>query len=136
MANDLHTGSEPSLTGLVAGIINDAQELLKQQMALFKQEIKDDVRKTKEAALALSAGLGIVVVGGLLLCVMLVHFLNWAVPSLPLWSCYGIVGIVFVACGGALLYAGKKRFESFNPLPEQSVGALKENVQWIMNPKK
>ena len=136
MANDLQTGTEPSLTGLVTGIINDAQDLLKQQIALFKQEIKDDVRKTKEAVVSLSAGLGILLVGGLLWCLMLVHLVNWAFPSLPLWCCYGLVGLVFVACGGALLYAGKKRFESFNPLPEQSVEALKENVQWIMKPKK
>lgn len=136
MANDLHTGTEPSMTGLVTGIINDAQELFKQQLALFKQELKDDVRKTKEAAISLSAGLGIVLVGGLLWCLMLVHLLAWAFPSLPLWCAYGIIGLVFVAGGGALLYLGKKRFESFNPLPDQSVGALKENVQWIMNPKK
>jgi len=136
MANDLRTSSEPSLTGLVTGIVHDAQDLLKQQLALFKQEIKDDVRKIKEAALSLGVGIGILVVGGLLWCLMLVHFLSWAVPSLPLWCCYGIVGSVFVACGGALLYVGKRRLESFNPLPEQSVKALKENVQWIMNPKK
>src|SRR5437870_13376291 len=136
MANDLRTNGEPSLTGLVTGIVNDAQDLLKQQLALFKQEIKDDVRRTKEAALSLSVGLGMVVVGGLLFCAMLVHLLNWAVPVLPLWSCYGIVSSAFLACGRALFYAGRRRFESFNPLPEQSVGALKENLQWIMNPKK
>jgi hypothetical protein len=136
MANDLHTGHEPTMTGLVSGIINDAQDLLKQQLALFKQEIKEDVRKIKEAALALSVGIGILVVGGLLWCLMLVHLLSWAFPSLPLWCWYGFVGFVFVAGGGALLYVGKRRIESFNPLPEQSVRALKENVQWIMNPKK
>lgn len=136
MANDLHTGTEPSVTGLVTGIINDAQELLKQQLALFKQEVKDDVRKTKEAALSLSIGIAVLLVGGLLWCWMLVYLLNWAIPSLPLWSCYGIVGLAFVTCGGAFLYMGKKRFESFNPLPDQSVKALKENVRWIMNPKK
>jgi hypothetical protein len=136
MANDLHTGTEPSLTGLVTGIINDAQELLKQQVALFKQEVKDDIRKTKEAAVALSVGAGILVVGGLLLCLMLVYLLNWAVPAIPLWGCYGIIGILFAACGSALLYAGKRRLESFNPLPDQSVRALKENVQWLTNPKK
>src|SRR5438132_3036731 len=136
MATDLRTGTEPTLTGLVTGIINDAQDLLKQQLALFRQEIKDDVRKTKEAALSLSLGIGMVVVGGLLLCAMLVHLLHWAAPLLPLWSCYGIVGVVFLACGGAFFYAGKKRLQSFNPFPDQSVGALKENVQWLMNPKK
>ncbi|HLJ93864.1 MAG TPA: phage holin family protein [Gemmataceae bacterium] len=136
MANDLHTSHEPSMTGLVTGIINDAQELLKQQFALFKQEIKDDVRKTKEAAVSFGVGLGLLAVGGLLWCWMLVHLLYWAVPSLPLWAWFGIVGLVLVAGGGVFLFLGKKRLESFHPLPEQSVGALKENVQWIMNPKK
>src|SRR5438128_1289436 len=124
MANDLHTGSEPTLSGLVTGIVHDAQDLLKQQLALFKQEIRDDVRKTKEAALSLGVGLGTLVVGGLLWCLMLVHLLSWAVPGLPLWCCYGIVGLVFVACGGAFLYVGKRRIESFHPLPEQSLKAL------------
>jgi hypothetical protein len=71
--------------------------------------------------------------GGILLGLMLVHLLNLA---LPIWSCYAIVGIVFAASGAALIYAGKKQFESFNPLPDQSIGALKENVRWVMNPKK
>jgi hypothetical protein len=135
MANDVHTCTEPSLTGLVTGIINDAQELLRQQLALFKQEVKEDIRKTKEAALSMSVGLGILEMGGILLGLMLVHLVN-DLLALPLWSCYAMVGLVLVACGGALWYAGKKRFESLNPLPEQSVNALKENVRWILNPKK
>src|SRR5438445_13196616 len=110
MANDLQTGTEPSLTGLVTGIIHDAQDLLKQQIALFKQEIKDDVRKTKEAVLSLSVGLGILMVGGLLWCLMLVHLLEWAFPGLPLWSCYGIVGLVFAAWRGALLSLRQRSF--------------------------
>jgi hypothetical protein len=105
-------------------------------MALFKQEVKHDIRKTKEAVVPLILGTGILLMGTILLCLMLVHLLNWGVRALPMWSCYGIVGILGACCGGALLYAGKKRFESFNPLPEQSIGALKENVQWIMGPKK
>ncbi len=136
MASDLHTGSEPSLTRLVTGIINDAQDLLKQQLALFKQEIKDEIRKTKEVALSVGAGIGILLVGAILWCLMLVHLLSWAIPALPLWGSYGIIGLVFVLGGAALLYLGKRRMESFNPLPERSVRALKENVQWILNPKK
>lgn len=53
MANDVHTGPDSSLTSLVAGIIKDVQELLKQQLSLFREEVKDDVRKTKEAAISL-----------------------------------------------------------------------------------
>jgi hypothetical protein len=136
MANDIRTGTEPSLTSLVTGIINDLQELLKQQLSLFRQEVKDDVRKTKEAAISLSAGIGILALGGIFIGLMLVYLLNWAFPeALPVWLCYGIIGGLMLLGGGALLYAGKRRLASFNPLPDQSVEALRENVQWIMNPK-
>jgi hypothetical protein len=136
MSQDIRNGTEPSLTSLVTGIINDLQELLKQQLSLFRQEIKDDVRKTKEAAISLSAGIGILALGGLFMCLMLVYLLNWAFPAtLPVWLCYGIIGGLMLLSGGALLYAGKRRLASFNPLPDQSVEALRENVQWIMNPK-
>ena len=39
MATDLHDGTETSVTGLVKGIIEDVQQLTKQQFTLFKQEI-------------------------------------------------------------------------------------------------
>ena len=39
----------PSVTGLVSGILADAQELLKQQIALAKAEIRSDLQKTKQA---------------------------------------------------------------------------------------
>jgi hypothetical protein len=134
MANDLRTGSQPSVTSLVTGIASDLQDLLAQQLALFKAEVESDLTRTKEAALVLAGGLGVAVVAGILLCLMLVFLLQWA-TELPLWACYGIIGCGLALVGGTLVYVGRKRFESFNPLPDQSVRALKENVQCLTNPK-
>jgi hypothetical protein len=134
MANVEHA-SEPSVTSLVTGVLNDAQELFKQQLALFRSELRQDLTRTRDAVLSLAIGAGILMVGGLLLCFAIVYFLNWAFPSLPLWGSFAIVGGLFVIAGGGLVFAGVRKFQSFNPLPDQSVGALKENVQWIMNPK-
>jgi hypothetical protein len=120
---------------LVRGIVNDAQDLIKQQLALFQAEIKEDLRKTKEATVSMAAGIGLAAVGAILLCVTLVHLLHWAFPeTLPLWACYLIVGGTITALGGGLAYLGARRFASFNPLPDQSVQALKENIQWIAKP--
>jgi hypothetical protein len=137
MANDTRTGPDTSLTSLVTGIIKDAQELLKQELMLFRQEVKSDVRKTREAAILLGAGMGTLVISGIILCLMLSYLLNWAFPSaLPLWVCDGIIGGLLLLGGGGLVYAGWKKLASFNPLPDQSIGALRENVRWIMNPRK
>ena len=83
----------------------------------------------------LGAGIGLTATGGLLVLVMFVHLLHWIAPDFPLWACYGTVGGVLVAAGGILCYLAKKGFAEAGPLPRQSIAALKENVQWITNPK-
>ncbi len=136
MPDHSETVSEGSLTGLVTGIVNDAQELVKQQFALFKHEVKEDLRKTMEAAIALGVGIAVALVGALSLWLALVFLLDWAFdPPVPLWGWFAIVGGLFLVAGALLFYAGKAKLESFNPLPDESAEALKENVQWIMKPK-
>jgi hypothetical protein len=134
-ANDVQIPSERSITTLVSGIIADAQQLIQQQFTMFRQEIREDFRKTKEAALPLALGLAITLAGSALLVVMLPLLLHWAVPELPLWACFGILGGVLAALGGILVYAGVKRFQAFNPLPDQSVEAFEENLRWSTNQK-
>jgi hypothetical protein len=118
------------MTSLVTDIVHDAQELLKQQVTLLKEEVREDLRKTKEAALSLAVGLGVGLIGALLLGHMLSQLLYWAVPSLPLWACYGIVGGPLAALGGGMLWAGTKKIQSFTPVPKQTIQALKENLTW------
>jgi len=134
MATDLRTSPEPSVTALVSGIVHDVQELTKQQLALFKHEMASDLRTTKEIAFSSGIGATSLLVGGVLLCLMLVYLLNWA-TVIPLWGCYGLVGGGVVLVGAFLLYSSKKKLETFNPLPDESVKELKENVQCLMNPK-
>jgi len=140
MSTPVHAPPEPGLSTLVKGIVDDIGDLIKQQFQFAKTEIKTDLRKSKEAVTALAIGAGVAVVGGLFFCFMLVYLLHWlASPpgadpsSLPLWACYGIVSLLFLGGGFALILVGKKKFDSFNPLPVQSVESLKENVQWITN---
>jgi hypothetical protein len=132
---DVQIPPERSVTTLVSGIIADAQQLIQQQFAMFRQEIRDDLRKSKEAAIALAAGVGITLVGSVFLLLMLPLLLHWAAPDLPLWACCGIVGGLLGAVGGALVYAGVRKLESFHPLSDQSVEAMKENLTWTTKPK-
>jgi hypothetical protein len=134
MDNNLQAPPEPSLTALVSGIIADGQELFKQQLELVRTEISSDLRKTKEAAQALAIGFGIGAVAVVLLTFMLVHLLHWA-TEWPVWTCFGIVGGLLAVVAGALCLGAIKRFQSFNPLPDESYQAIKENLQWKTNPR-
>jgi len=133
-----------SVATLVSGIVTDVQDLIKQQLQLTRKEIEADFRKTREAASLLILGIGIAFFGGLALVLMLAHLIhhltlpagqvsNFDPATVPLWGCYGIVAAVFLVVGGGLAFAGKKKFDSFNPLPDESAQVLKENVEWIAN---
>jgi hypothetical protein len=135
MATDLQTHNEPSLTNLVKGIIDDVQVLTKQQFALLKQELQEDMGKTRKAAMPMVAGLMVAFIGVLILGHALALLLGWIFPALPLWGAYAIVGAVITGAGVAMFFAGEKQFEKFNPLPDRSLEALKENVECLTNPK-
>jgi hypothetical protein len=123
-----------SVTVLVSGILQDAQQLFKQQVALVRAEIKSDMQRSLRAAVLLVAGALILVPAVFLLCTMLVYVL-YEVAGLRLWASYGIIGGACAVLGIILVLVGVQRFRSFNPLPDQSVEAIKENVRWMTNPK-
>jgi hypothetical protein len=142
MASDVQTHSEPGLASLVKGIVSDVGELIKQQFQFAQAEVKQDLRKTGQASVLLAVGLVVAFLGLVVLTFMPVHLLHWATSpegtdpaSIPLWGCYGIVGLAVMLIGGALAFAGKKKFDAFNPLPDETVKSIQENLQWATNSK-
>jgi hypothetical protein len=144
MANEVHTSSEPTATGLLRGIISDIGDLLRQELRFARTEFRTDLRKSKEAVTVLALGVGTAIMGVLLLALMLVFLLHWlTVPTgvvsdpavVPLWGCFGIVSALFLITVAGLVWLGYKKFESFNPLPDETAKTVKENVEWMMNSK-
>ena len=98
MDNRPQRSAEPNLAALLGGIMNDAKDLLIQELTLAKLEGQDELRQIKTAALYLGIGIGVATVSGMLLSVMLVHVLA-AYTAVPLWGCYGVVGGVLAVLG-------------------------------------
>jgi drug/metabolite transporter (DMT)-like permease len=145
MADRMQTtpaSSEPTTTSLLSGIVTDAQELIKQQLQLFKHELKDDVNRAKEALPSLGLGVVLALTAAILLGFTIAQFLYWAFnpapgagpEHLPLWGCYAIVTVVFGAIACGLLYFAKKNLESL-PMSREAVQATEENVEWLTKPK-
>lgn len=131
MVTDQLPRESSGMATLVSGIIADVQELLKQQLTLFQQELQEDFRKTKNAVLPLIVGIVLVLVAGIILAAGLALLLNALWPALALWLCFVMAGAVWGLAAGVLVFLGKKKLDSFNPLPDETVGTLKENVQWL-----
>jgi len=142
METQVPASSEPGVSRLVKGIVDDVGDLIKQQIQFAKKEVQTDLHKSMVAVTVLAIGAGAVFLGILFTGFMLVHLLHWLTApamadpaNIPLWGCYAIVGFLCLGGGAALILAGKKKFSSFNPLPDQTVETMKENVQWITNSK-
>jgi hypothetical protein len=134
MASNVQSNSGASVGGLVSGIVEDAQELVGQQLRLFKQEVRQDFHQAREAAGILAVAASALTVGAVILGFMLVYLLAWAAPTLPLWACHGIVGAVITSAGALLAWLGMQKLSTVNPVPEQTAKALEENLEWKTTP--
>jgi len=128
MSNDPETRPEGGVVALMGGIITDVHMLIKQQLALFEHDIKGEVSHASEAGSLVAVGLSVIVMGGVLLGGMLVHFLAWVAPVLPLWGCYGIVGAPVAGLGAILCLVGIRKFKSFDTQSVEPAQELKEKV--------
>lgn len=124
--------TEPSLSSLVTGIVHDAQELIKQEVALARQEVKEEVNKGKQAALAFAAAAGVGALATIFLLLGVAFLITWAsADRVPLWGSFGIVGVVLAVTSGILFFAGRNRVEDLHLVPRQTAETMRENAQWI-----
>jgi len=121
---------DTSMAQLLSGIVGDAQELVRKEIALARQEIREEIGNAKNAGIKLAIAGAVLAIGGLLLVLTLAQgladLLNW-----PTWAGYGIVGVVLAIVGYFLLSSAQKQIKEISPVPEKTVETIKENVEWI-----
>lgn len=133
MATEFETDRQQNLTEIVGGIIQDAQQLARQQLNLFQVELKNDMQRSARAGLLLVAGVVVCLVGGIIAAQAIAYLLPTIWPNLPLWGGLAIVGggLLLLGMIGACL--GLQRFNAFRPPPTETVQGLKENLLWKTN---
>lgn len=124
-----------NIVGLLGGILDDATTLIKQQLTMASQEIKEDLGRTATGAKYL--GLGAFLTGlGLLFILMGVPPLLMYLTGWEAWVCWMLSGLVITIVGLIALGVGGRLMKKFNPIPQKSLNALSENVSWLTKPQK
>jgi hypothetical protein len=118
-----------NVTKLVSGIIDDAQRLLGQQVAMLKAEVREDFQRSKRAAEFGALGVVMLTVGFLALVGALGFFLH-EYYGFSMGAAFGITGGIFLLAGAALAATSYILLERFNPLPDKTFNALQENLTW------
>jgi len=134
MPDNLQTESPPSVASLVGGIIEDAQRLVQQEVRLARRELQTEWDKAKVAGMSILIGMAVCSLGGVFLGSMLVYLLH-ELAGMPLSAAYGIVGALLAVIGGIVFYGGSKKAGEVNVVPPQTAETLRENVQWMQNPR-
>jgi len=133
MAIGYSTDSPPSMAALLGGIVNDAQNLIRQEVQLARTEVRQEWDKTKAAAQTFTAGMILLVFGAIFLG-LAIGFVLHEVVGLPLWASFLILGGPLSLVGAGLLYSARNQAGQIQVIPPQTVATLRENVQWIQHP--
>jgi hypothetical protein len=116
-----------SLGDLLKTLTGDVQHLVRAELELARVETRDEITKAKDAGVRF----GIAAATGVLAAILLSFAAAWLLAELmPVGLAFLLVGAVYagLACWAALQARDKAR--EIDPIPEQTVQTLKEDVQW------
>ena len=119
-----------SIAALVSGLAADIRSLFEQEISLARHEMQYELRKFLLGLFQAGIGLLLSLMATTFILLTLVHVLH-TYTDLPLWGCYGVVGLLSAVGSGVLLYNTAKLGASLRLWPFRTVRSLKENARWI-----
>ncbi|MCC7418542.1 MAG: phage holin family protein [Acidobacteria bacterium] len=120
---------EPSIANLIKSALQDAQDLIRDEIALAKAEARDEVRRVAAGAVLIATA----AVCGILFLVLLLSAVAWGIAdgaAWPVWAGFAIVTLVMLVLTLALAFAGQARLAAAQHMP-RTVETLKETMQWM-----
>jgi len=121
----------PSLASLMGGLIEDTQQLIRQEVALARRELQDEWTKTKEGGTLLGSSLALFGLVGVLFSFTLVEVLHHFLMPNHLWACFAIVTAVLGGAAAILYFSGKAKLDQVQLIPPQSAASLRQDVQAV-----
>jgi len=128
--NSSGLGPDSSLGTLASEVAKDLSTLMRQEVALARAEIQQEVKTAGKAAGAFG-GAGF---AGYFVLVFASLAAMWGLDELmPLGWAALIVAGVWAVIAGVLAVVGRSRLKELNPKPERTIETVKEDVQWVKN---
>ena len=118
-----------SIPALIRGVMEDARQLIRQEIALARVEIREEASKVQTAGIAFGAAAITGLIAVVLLCVALGGAIAYAL-SWPTWAGYGVVAILLAATAIGCVTMGRSRLSTVSALPN-TTATVRENMAWI-----
>ncbi|MCS6296793.1 MAG: phage holin family protein [Nitrospira sp.] len=119
-----------SIASLVTGLVEDLRRLFAQEIQLARHEMQHELGKVVKGAMHAGIAIMLAMLATLFLLMTLVHVLH-SYSGLPLWGCYGIVGLLSAAGGAAFFVRLLTIGATLRLWPFRTFYSLKEDAKWI-----
>ena len=119
--------TDTSITGLVRGVMDDARDLIREEIALAKAEARLELAKAGSAA----AQFGAAAVAGWFALMFTLGAVALGISAAfgwPAWAGLALVGVLLAVAAGVLFMTARAAVRRVRPLP-RTLETLKENFQ-------
>lgn len=116
--------NERSTASLLADLAAETAQLIRQELALLKAELREKFGRAGRGALALVLGVALVLSGWFVLLAAAVLGLAQVLPP---WLAALVVGGLFVMLGALFLVYGKRRLGPGAFVPRRTLDSLRED---------
>jgi hypothetical protein len=120
-----------TIPGIVRSLLEDTRELIREEIALARSEIREEMTAVQTVGVAFGAAAVAGLIGLTILCVAIggavADVLNW-----PPWSGNAIVAVLLLTGAFLAVRYGRARLGAIRALPN-TTATLKENIAWIQN---
>jgi H+/gluconate symporter-like permease len=134
------TATQPtSIPGLLRDLRDEATTLVRQQVALAKVELKENVSRLGGHVAKIAVGGVVTFVGAIVLLIGVGQLLGVLLEAAGLsdntaqWLGPVIVGLIVAVIGWALLAKAKKALAQESIAPRQTIETLKADQHWAQN---
>jgi uncharacterized membrane protein YqjE len=121
------TAGDRPLGQLLADMTSEMGTLVRQEIQLAKVETKEEVTRAGKAAGMLGGAALAAHMALLFLSLALAWLLDQAINRA---LAFAIVGVLYAIGAAVLLSVGRRQAKLINPVPQQTVDTLKEDVAW------
>jgi fructose-specific phosphotransferase system IIC component len=118
-----------SIPALIRSVLEDTRDLIREELALARAEIREQMTTVKTVGIAFGAAAFAAVVGSVLLCIavggVIAYLFTW-----PMWAGYGTVAVLLLIGAALFVLIGQSQLAAIRALPK-TTQTVKENLAWM-----
>lgn len=120
--------NDPTLKGLFQGLLDEVTHLGRQELALAKAEIAEDIEAAQKRLIAVIAGL---MLGFCAVLILLQAIVAALATQMPVWLASVVVALIVGLVAVVLVRAGQASLKAQDFTPERTVRSLKRDKDLI-----